>query len=91
MSRAIREKLGWGYKKDAGCHRARRRREKCFQRASKRGRSEALCLCGRDFDERRFHPTLRKVAKWKEGTREGAEELGQENVTLISSIAVEGM
>jgi transposase len=25
MSRAIREKLGWTYKKDAGCHRARRR------------------------------------------------------------------
>jgi transposase len=25
MSRAIRHKLGWSYKKDAGCHRARRR------------------------------------------------------------------
>src|SRR5829696_4400138 len=31
MSRAIREKLGWSYKKDAGCHRARRREKKCFQ------------------------------------------------------------
>ena len=27
MSRAIRYKLGWSYKKDAGCHRARRRSE----------------------------------------------------------------
>jgi transposase len=26
MSRAIRNKLGWTYKKDAGCHRAERRR-----------------------------------------------------------------
>ena len=26
MSRAIRKKLGWSYKKDAGCHRAARRR-----------------------------------------------------------------
>jgi transposase len=34
MSRAIREKLGWTYKKDAGCHRARRRGAKFFQRVS---------------------------------------------------------
>ncbi len=38
MSRAIREKLGWSYKKDAGCHRTRRRSAKCFQRAPERGR-----------------------------------------------------
>jgi transposase len=34
MSRAIREKLGWTYKKDTGCHRTRRRGAKFFQRAS---------------------------------------------------------
>jgi transposase len=33
MSRTIREKLGWSYKKDAGCHRARRTGTRCFQRA----------------------------------------------------------
>jgi transposase len=33
MSRAIRERLGWTYKKDAGCHRARRRGESRFQGA----------------------------------------------------------
>jgi transposase len=33
MSRAIRERLGWSYKKDAGCHRARRRAEGRFQGA----------------------------------------------------------
>jgi len=32
MSRAIRQKLGWSYKKDAGCHRARRREKERFQR-----------------------------------------------------------
>src|SRR5215212_9033633 len=40
MSRAIRYKLGWSYKKDAGCHRARRRSEQCFQGASEERRSE---------------------------------------------------
>ena len=34
MSRAIREKLGWTYKKDVGSHRAGRRGAKCFQRTS---------------------------------------------------------
>jgi transposase len=33
MSRAIRGKLGWTYKKDAGCHRVRRRGKRCFQGA----------------------------------------------------------
>jgi transposase InsO family protein len=33
MSRAIRQKLGWSYKKDAGCHRARRREKERFQGA----------------------------------------------------------
>jgi transposase len=46
MSRAIREKLGWSYKKDAGCHRARRRSEKCFQRAPEGDRCRAPYLRG---------------------------------------------
>jgi transposase len=36
MSRAIRQKLGWSYKKDAGCHRARRTSQKRFPRAPKK-------------------------------------------------------
>ncbi len=46
MSRAIRERLGWTYKKDAGCHRARRRGAKFFQRASEERRSQAPCVRG---------------------------------------------
>jgi transposase len=46
MSRAIRNKLGWTYKKrrwvPPGCHRGKRRSEKCFQGAPERGRPEAL-------------------------------------------------
>jgi len=41
MSRAIRGKLGWSYKKDAGCHRARRREKERFPPASKGRRSRA--------------------------------------------------
>ena len=59
MSRAIRHKLGWTYKKDAGGHRARRRGQEGFPGASQRGRSEAPDLRGRVLDQHRAHPTLR--------------------------------
>jgi transposase len=59
MSRAIRHKLGWTYKKDAGGHRARRREKKCFPRTSEEGRPEAPNLRGRVLNERGAHPALR--------------------------------
>lgn len=46
MSRAIRAKLGWSYKKDAGCLRAKRRSGKFFQGALERSRPEEPCVCG---------------------------------------------
>ena len=46
MSRAIRQKLGWSYKKDAGCHRARRREEERFPRAPEWRRCLAPALRG---------------------------------------------
>ena len=56
MSRAIREKLGWSYKKDAGCHRARRRSEGRFQRAPERRGCLAPGIRGRVLDEHSPHP-----------------------------------
>ena len=46
MSRAIRNKLGWTLKKDAGCHRARRGGEKCLAGAPERGRPETAGVRG---------------------------------------------
>src|SRR5215211_4466796 len=56
MSRAIRGKLGWTYKKDAGGHRARRTEEKRFQGAPQGGRSRAPHLRRRVLDQRGAHP-----------------------------------
>src|SRR5215203_3494177 len=78
MSRAIRHKLGWTYKKDAGCHRARRTQEERFQAAPEGGGPRAPRLRGRVLDHRRHGATLRKGTQGREGFREGSEELGQE-------------
>ena len=56
MSRAICYKLGWSYKKDAGCHRARRRGTSCFPRAPEEHRSRAVGVRRRVFDQRGTHP-----------------------------------
>ena len=50
MSRAIRHKLGWTYKKDAGGHRARRTEEGHFQAALQGSRPRAPSLRGRVLD-----------------------------------------
>jgi transposase len=56
MSRAIRGKLGWTYKKDAGCHRARRREKERFPRApERRGRLSAR-VRGRVLHQRGPNP-----------------------------------
>jgi len=78
MSRAIRGKLGWSYKKDAGGHRARLTEKKCFPRTSEGGRPEAPNLRGRVLNERGPNPALRKGAQGRKGARQGAQELGQE-------------
>jgi transposase len=59
MSRAIRQKLGWTYKKDAGCHRARRTSARCFPRAPEEHRSRAVGVRGGVIDQHRAHPALR--------------------------------
>jgi hypothetical protein len=58
MSRAIREKLGRTFKKDAGCHRAGRRSAKCLAGAPEVGRPEAAGVRGRVLDEHRPYPAL---------------------------------
>lgn len=69
MSRAIRHKLGWTYKKDAGGHRARRGQTKRLQRAPQRGRSRAPPLRGRVLHQHRHGATLRKGPQGEEGAR----------------------
>jgi len=80
MSRAIREKLGWTYKKDAGGHRAKRGEKERLhlQGAPKRRRPRAPDLRGRVLDQHRHGAALRQGAQGREGFREGAQELGQE-------------
>ncbi len=46
MSRAIREKLGWALKKDAGCHRARRESARCLAKKPEWSRSAQVHLRG---------------------------------------------
>src|SRR5215216_4297461 len=84
--RAGRSATSWvGHsKEDAGCHRARRASEKCFQGASKGGRPRASDLCGRVLDQHR-HGAQRERAYAKAPRNWGR------NVTLISSITTEGM
>jgi transposase len=72
MSRAIRHKLGWSYKKDAGGHRARRREEKGFPGAAEGGRSEASPVRRRVLDQHRHGPALREGPQGREGARQGA-------------------
>lgn len=45
---------------------------------------------GRVLNQRGAQPTLRQGTQGREGIREGAQEPGK-NITLISSITVEGM
>ena len=52
MSRAIRQKLGWTLKKDAGCHRARPREKRCLEETLRRRRSKEVRLRGRIFHQR---------------------------------------
>ena len=59
MSRAIRQKLGWTYKKDAGGHRARRTSARCFPRAPEEHRFRAVGVRGRVIDQHRAYPALR--------------------------------
>jgi transposase len=63
MSRAVREKLGWTYKKDAGRHRARRGEKKRFQGAPQRGRPRASPVRGRVLDQHRHGASLRQGAE----------------------------
>jgi transposase len=60
MSRAIRQRLGWTFKKDVGCHRARRRSAKCLEGMPEFCRSEAAGVRGRVLDEHRLSPALRQ-------------------------------
>lgn len=83
MSRAIREKLGWTYKKRRPSHRARRRSAKCFHRAPEKCRSEATGLCGRILYQHSLHSTLRPVAQRRKGIWKSSEELGQERNTYL--------
>lgn len=92
MSRAIRKKLGWTYKKDAGCHRTRRRREKCFsERASeKRGDPRRLVFVDESSTNIALTPRYARAPKGERAFGKAPRNWGR-NVTLISSITLEGI
>ena len=61
----------------------RRGGAKCLAKASKASRPEETRLRGRVRDEHSPRPAIRVSTQGREGFRQGTEELGQENVTLI--------
>ena len=90
MSRAIRNKLGWTYKKDAGCIRARRRKEKCLARAPKGcGPKERLVFVDECSTNVRMVPLRARAPKGERAFGKAPRNC-KENVTLISSISLAG-
>lgn len=62
ISRAIRHRLGWTFKKDAGCLRAGRGGARCLARTPEVGGSGAAGVRGRVLDQHRHGPALRPGA-----------------------------
>jgi transposase len=69
MSRAIRGKLGWTYKKRRWRPPSETKKKKGFQGAPKRGRARAPPIRGRVIDQPRHGAALRKGAQGGEGLR----------------------
>jgi transposase len=91
MSRAIRHKLGWTYKKDAGGHRAGRAQEGRFQGALRRRRDPGRLLFVEESSTNiALTPRYARAPKGERAFGKAPRNWGK-NVTLISSITTEGM
>jgi transposase len=89
-SRAIRNKLGWTLKKDAGCLRARREGARCLAKPPERARPSRFVFVDECSTNVRLVP-LRARAPKGERAFGKAPRNWKENVTLISSISLGGM
>ena len=69
MSRAIREKLGWTYKKDAGCHRARRRERSAFRERLRSVDPKRLVFVDESSTNIAFTPRYARSPRGRAGLR----------------------
>jgi transposase len=90
--RRLLRRLGFSQKTEPGCVRTRRVLEMCLEgRGLGEARGRAPRVRGRDGHQHLALSTLRLVEGGRAPAGRGPEELGQENVTLLSSMSIEGM